>query len=231
MAYIVLLHVVLLGLIWKFDVFQRASSGDPDSPSVQRSQHYSTMVGYHMRADGNGPDDGTVFLGDSHIQGLCVACVADRPINLGIGGDTTVGLMERMGRYRALATAKAAVLQIGFNDLPLRGDGEIVASYSQLLKGFSAELPVVVSALLPIDEALVDIDRISVARIAALNQKIEPLCRARPGCVFVDMHADLVDASGRLKPGFHVGDGIHLSTDGYGLWIQALKAGLSTVVR
>src|ERR1700743_2784823 len=94
---------------------------------------YHQNVAFHRRVDVCVPDRAVLFLGDSFIQGLCVAEAADHGINYGIGGDTTEGLLSRLSVYASLARARAAVIAIGDNDLRRgRTEAEIVANYRKI---------------------------------------------------------------------------------------------------
>ena len=58
------------------------------------------MVKYHSRMDGSIPDNSILFIGDSITQSLCVSAVADNSVNLGIGGDTTLDVINRLPKYK-----------------------------------------------------------------------------------------------------------------------------------
>ena len=85
--------------------------------------------------------------------------------------------------------------------------------------------PVVMSAILPVDER---VHRgYGNADILDANRRLAKLCAAHPGCSFLDLTAGLKDATGGLDPRFHVGDGLHLSREGYDVWTRAWMVALA----
>ena len=56
-----------------------------------------------------------MFLGDSHVQGLAVSSITPNAVNLGIGGNTTVGLIQRLQNLKSLQLARTVVIAIGYN--------------------------------------------------------------------------------------------------------------------
>jgi lysophospholipase L1-like esterase len=186
---------------------------------------------YHLRMDGNVPKGAVLFIGDSITEGLCVAAVADRGVNYGIGGDTTTGVLQRIPKYKSIHRVKAVVLAIGVNDLwkNQRTDEQILESYRMIFREIPAKTTVVFSAILPIDEEL-EKDRYGGnARIKKLNVETEKICRDRKNCVFVDSGGRMTDAAGNLKDEFHIGDGLHLATKGYDVWIEDLSKALDGI--
>ena len=61
------------------------------------------------------------FLGDSITRRLDVATIASNAVNLGISGDSTAGLLNRIDLYELGARASSVVIAIGVNDI--RGGG------------------------------------------------------------------------------------------------------------
>jgi hypothetical protein len=73
------------------------------------------LLAHHMRLDGNVPSDALLFFGSSSVQSLAVGELAERAVNFGIGSETIPQLMERLPRYRSLASARGVVLAIGYD--------------------------------------------------------------------------------------------------------------------
>jgi lysophospholipase L1-like esterase len=193
------------------------------------TDHYREMECFYARIDAVVPPKSTVFVGDSMTQGLCVAAVTDRGVNFGIGCDTTLGVLQRIGRYHGIPQARAVVLAIGVNDLRRRSNSEIIDNYGQILAKIPSSVPVVFSAVLPIDEQSRR-ERWN-ERIHDLNAGAAQLCSSFKNCRFIDSGAKLVNASGNLDARYHIGDGVHLSADGYRVWIKDLKSALSGIER
>jgi len=230
-AYLVLVHAILLLALAKSDFLSRLERRFGFGPAPEITDHFVRMVSFHERMDGNVPAGTVVFIGASHIQGLFTDAVATPSVNYGIGGDTTVGVISRLSRYRCLDRAAAVVLAVGMNDLPRRDNDEIIANYQRILRALPPALPTVVTALFPVDaESVTDpLPGAGNARIAGVNRALEGLCAADPRCAFVDISASLADREGNLSKAHHVGDGVHLNNEGYRIWIEALKTALQNV--
>lgn len=202
------------------------------------SPHYKTMVTYHQRMDDNVPGGAVIFIGDSITQGLAVAAVTPLAVNYGIGKDTTVGVLDRIPVYRSLARAEAIVLAIGVNDLRQRGNAEIVANFDSILEHLPSEVPVIISAILPVDLRVWP-EPDHNQRIQQINHELELLCSTHPTSLFVDSRTRLIDAeqidtgqvdsAQNLAANHHIGDGIHLSAAGYTVWIDELRDGLQRI--
>lgn len=220
-AYLILLHLTLAGVLVKSDFLDRVRHRF-SPPADELTPHYRRMFAYHMRMDGNLPDHSVIFIGDSITQGLAVSAVSAAAVNYGIGSDTTTGVLLRLPRYKSLQRAEWVVIAVGVNDLRRRGDSEIVENYRRILQALPAHIQVLVSAILPVDERLWGGPG-SNRRIGAINQATASLCNEFDKVGFIDIGPDLVAPDGNLRTRFHTGDGIHLNTAGYGVWIAALR--------
>ena len=229
-VYLVLLHGLLALVLWKSDFLTRLRQkvgGETADPT--RTAHYSNMRTYQMRMDGSVPDGSVVFVGDSLVQSLCTDAVISPSVNFGIGGDTTAGVLGRISGYQSLRKARAVVLAVGFNDLKSRTDRELIANYREILRKLPPGLPVVVSAILPVHEELYRKHAsVTNGRIRAINEELAKLCAERPERVFVDTGKLLAGPDGNLSTAMQVGDGVHLNSDGYRIWIEALKTGIAS---
>ncbi len=210
-----------------------ASYGDRSPEALPQegelSEHFQRMTTYHKRMDGNVPDGAVLFIGDSITQGLCVSAVCAYGVNYGIGSDTTAGVIERLPWYASAARAGAVVLAIGVNDLGRRDDKYILENLRTILDMLTSKVPVVVSAVLPLDERVETVGKGRNQRIEALNCNVKLLCAEFENAVYVDAFPLLVDDEGFLAAAYHVGDGVHPNTAGYEKWIGALREGLKKV--
>ena len=160
------------------------------------------------------PPGSTVFLGDSLTAGLGMAAFTPG-VNLALPGDTTKGLAQRMQDYR-LSRAGTIVLMIGTND----PDGE--AAFDSIAQRLP-RVPIIWYAIPPIDPTIEKARTNS--RIAELNRRIETLCASIDGCTFATL--PLAGPDGRLA--YHVGDGLHLSEEGYEIWRRDLRPRLAAL--
>jgi lysophospholipase L1-like esterase len=170
-------------------------------------------------------DPGAVlFVGDSILASLDVGALVDRGVQLSISGDTTRRVISRINHY-PLATARLVVFHVGTNDLLYREPDELYRPFARMLKEVPANVPVVLSAALPVDERVTR--RYGNADVRAVNRVMAQACAARPGCTFVDAGAAVTDAAGGLDPRYHDGDGLHLNGLGNRTWRAALAPALA----
>ncbi len=120
-------------------------------------------------------------------------------------------------------------LAIGVNDLRRRDDNAILENMAQIISAITKHTPLVVSAVLPLDERIETVGAGRNTRIAALNTRLAGLCDGYAECVFVDASPLLIDESGNLSTTYHVGDGVHPNTAGYAIWIEALRNALASL--
>ncbi len=223
--YLTALHVAVAALI--LVAIQKPAPHDArQAPYDASKAHYKRMQTYFLRTDGSVPAGGVLFVGDSITRSLHCPSIAANSFNLGIGSDTTDGVVMRIGQYKSLDEAAAVVFAIGTVDLRLnRAPEAILADYREALAAVGPAVKVVIVGVLPGD------DRIGGAkvndRIVALNGRLRTLAAGRENCVYVDLWDSLVDSTGNLAPDYHVGDGLHLSTAGYAIMIDALREALA----
>ncbi len=224
--YLILLHLVLGVILVRYSLFSFIPSDSSVSESVSLPDtHFKRMVYFHERMDASVPDGSVIFIGDSITQGLCVSAVSSLSVNYGIGADTTAGVLRRVGHYDSMQRARAIVLAVGINDLLQRGAQEIGKDHETILDMLPIDVPVIVSAVLPIDEKIRD-DTLRNSEIIVLNRVLRELSVERPYVYFVDIRSQIVDESGDLSAKYHIGDGLHLNSSGYALWIKALREAL-----
>lgn len=194
------------------------------------TDHYRRMMIYHGYMDGNVPEGAVVFIGDSITQGLCVSAVAPLAINYGIGSDTTFGVLQRLPKYKSLEGCAAVVFAIGVNDLSRRDDEEIVKNWQEIMDQIPADTPAIFSGILPLDPEGQGRKENLNGRIVALNALLEKLC-SENGHAYVNAGPMLSNDEGNLDKAYHTGDGVHLNTAGYEVWISVLRDGLEKVNR
>ncbi|MFA7693777.1 MAG: GDSL family lipase [Candidatus Hydrogenedentes bacterium] len=205
-----------------------SSHGYTQEANPDITEHFNRMLVYHKYMDGNVPEGSVLFIGDSITQGLCVAAVHPSAINYGIGSDTTLGVLERLPVYKSAEQAAAIVFAIGVNDLSRRDNDAIVENYQKIIQAVPAHVPLLFSAILPLDERNKPEEKHYNQRILELNTCLKDLCEKKD-YAFLDMTPILADDTGNLKPSYHTGDGVHLNTEGYALWIQKLRASLEFI--
>lgn len=219
LSYLALIHLFLGVILLKSDFISRLQS---ELGFTMPDEHYRRMLIIHKSMDRIVPEKAVILIGDSLIQRLAGAAVSPLSINFGIGGDTTEGVLQRIPEYQSLKRAKAIVLLVGYNDLHMHINAQIIHNYQAILEGLPSDIPIVVSAVLPVDQKAIQEADVN-QRIKEVNSAIEVICRQYPNISFINLAPKLVDNTGNLADKYHVGDGIHLSSKGYGLWIDAIK--------
>ncbi len=225
-AYAILLHVVVAYLILdpnSTTIIQK-TFGTPDQ---EAQKYYNRMSRFYKRIDANIKPGAVLFIGDSHIQGLCVTCVSSKAVNFGIGRDTTYGVYKRLRDYQSIYTASSIILEVGINDFPLKTTDDIIDQYTEIINAIPSNIHIVLSAIMPIDSEFISSKDRSNTNIQILNKGLQSICASYKNCTFVDIGKKIQDKNGDLSDHYHIGDGIHLSPNGYEIWIKDLKNALS----
>lgn len=223
--YMLLVHLALALFIYKSGALHKLATLVTDNAS-ENTALYDVLVPYHERMDGSVPGGAIVFLGDSIVQALVTSAVADRTVNYGIGADTVGGLRARLPVYESLNEARAIVLSIGVNDLWYREPHEIIPRYDALLSELPSHVPVVANAVFPVMEGF-GVTAGTSAKVLQLNKAFATLTDAYPNIHFIDHHARFTNDSGELNAEYHIGDGLHLNSAGYAVWIDVLQQALA----
>jgi lysophospholipase L1-like esterase len=212
------LRLVLLLVIGSIAVAVVVKRWQAESP-------YQARLAQQLAADPAAPAGAVVLLGDSILVGLDATAVAPGALNYGIGGDTTRGLLDRVGRYRSLGGAHAIFLEIGINDLLHGKGGDVVTNYRRILAALPKQPRLYLIGILPIDPrafAAAYGNHASNAEIERLDATAAELCRGRGNCVPLQPFG-----TGSLPADDHIGDGLHLNDAGYRVLAAALKAALA----
>ena len=110
----------------------------------------------------------------------------------------------------------------GINDVAME-DFTFMDSYGKVIQLLAARFPgarIVVNSLLP-----VRLPWLSDAVVSKVNTMLRRLAE-RMGVTFLDIYRNFIDDEGRPAGQYFLGDGVHLSARGYGVWGEAL-AGLT----
>ncbi len=144
-------------------------------------------------------------------------------VNLGLAGETTAGLLNRLeGAVRAHPEADAVAVMSGTNDL-LAGDDSFLHEYRMVARRLRRAYPratIVLHGLLPLSA-----DWLSPELIARANVGVARLA-AEAGASFLDLSGQFAGRGGEPHPELYDTDGVHLSEAGYRLWATALASAL-----
>jgi lysophospholipase L1-like esterase len=164
-----------------------------------------------------------VMIGDSHVEyldakkhfpGLDV-------VNLGVRGDTTVGVCSLLSGDLSGLTAKQVLLAVGYNDLKFRSPVETARGVAELLGVIRSIWPgarIFLQGTFPVraDRATMN------AKLIELNRKLGETCQGDLRCVFADVAPYLRDQSGGLAHQLSR-DGLHLNDAGNAVWAEILR--------
>ena len=234
-TYLIGIHILLVIVLLKSNFIDSVQSklGIQQAASPPEiTQHFRRMLRYHRRIDGNVPDGAFIFIGDSITQGLCVSAIASPSVNYGIGSDTTVGVLQRLPDYKSIERASAVLFAIGINDMKRRANEEIVENYRAIIDQIPSTIPIIFSAVLPLDkEARDEWQGRNQTRIRELNARIKGLTEESDNLFFIDAGSQLIDENGNLSDKFHDGDGVHLNSRGNAIWIGKIREAIETAQR
>jgi lysophospholipase L1-like esterase len=164
-----------------------------------------------------------VFLGNSITAQCEWAELLNNPKikNRGISGDTSDGVLERLGLITQSEPSKV-FLMIGINDLLFHSPDYILENYKEILNRLQSESPmteVYVYSVLPVNNQVRNI-MISNTDIETLNKGIKDLSKDN-SLKYIDLHSKLLDAQGNLDSKY-TSDGIHINGTAYMVWKEEI---------
>lgn len=184
----------------------------------------SLEVMYQRQAQ-NLPAGAVVFLGDSQIQGLAVTAISPKAVNFGIGHQQLQRLAKQISDYPGLTQTEKIVIGIGINDLLHAPDLEPATAIAQLINGLQCcRSKVLLLGVLPVNEATLQRPGLNL-RIVQFNQQLQSAAQAA-GMNFLELYPLFAAPNDGMRPGYDLGDGLHLSPTGYELLIQQIKTSL-----
>ena len=227
--YIILLHILLVVMLVKSDFILRVK--EKLGITNYGYEHYRYSLFSQKMVDKNMKKGSIVFIGDSMIEGLCTSCIVNNSINYGIGGDGTIGVINRVKEYTFLKDASAIVLEIGINDMPYLDNETIIKNYKKILNSIPKNIPIIINSIFPIDESINMFRYGHNKRIRELNNELKKLSQKSPNYNFLDIFDEFLDKNNNLSKELHIGDGIHLNEIGYDKWIRKLKEIIDDKIR
>lgn len=212
-------------LIFIAGITTTAAGQDYDStvrPDIYPSKVALFRAGAHTKKD-------IVFLGNS------VTFWADWPEllrmrhirNRGIPGDHTFGILERLDEVIEGQPKKVFIL-IGCNDIARNfPDSVILRNYeriTQRIKQGSPRTTIYWQTILPTNSSFNKLkNHYQPERISRMNTQLKALA-GREKVHFIDLYSHFTDAQGQLQARL-TWDGVHLTKEGYDLWVEVLRKG------
>ena len=144
--------------------------------------------------------------------------------NRGIGGDTTLGVLNRLDQVIALRPSQI-FLMIGTNDLCFgRSISDTISNYRIILTRLHTELPdtnIYIESVLPFNDTIFPSRSLRTnSNIKKLNVEIKKIAQLYH-YQYIDLTPGFTDAEGRL-PAQYTSDGLHLDDAGYLIWREQI---------
>ncbi len=179
------------------------------------------------------PVNPTVFYGSSTIrlwEHLADDLDNTRALNLGFGGSTLEACSYFFERLVSPVKPPSLVLYAGDNDL---GDGrkpkEVLSSFRALANQVDRDLGPVQFAFISIKPSPARFNLIG--RIRQTNQLIQEEIAARSNYYFINVFDAMLDGNGKPQSRLFTEDGLHMSREGYQLWVKLLFPYRSRIFR
>lgn len=195
----------------------------PAGYTHERTEHWHARHGQFMDEADNILPGQIVFLGDSITEGFSLHDFFPdlQPLNRGISGDHTDGLLERL--YYSVVRLKPAKLfvLIGINDIGAADPVSTIAdNYHQLMQQLAAQLPetiVFIQSILPTSPDWLNCSKQKIIRLNTIIQQYA----GQFSFNWIDLHHRFKNKEGHLKNELS-DDGLHLNEAGYRLWAKVL---------
>ncbi|MEH1782086.1 SGNH/GDSL hydrolase family protein [Nostoc sp.] len=172
-------------------------------------------------AQGQGPNHLSILVGDSLTMWFPKQKLPAGKLwlNQGISGDTSSGVLKRLGAFSA-TRPDVIYIMTGINDL-LKGtsDEAILRNYRRIIHRLRQEHPhteIIVQSILPTRRA-----KLSNNRIRHINIQLTVIAK-QEGANYLNIYSWFTDMEGNLRPELTT-DGLHLSQEGYDVWRTALQ--------
>jgi len=195
--------------------------------------NYQRRVSVWHETANHFPDNGIVFIGDSHTEYFELhEYFPDFPVlNRGIYGDTTYGVKNRLDESAFMLKPSKVFLLIGANDINKTSDTNeiIVENIKDIVRQIKTVIPyttIYVQSLYPVNRNGKNSNRISIyklnnKRLAAINFLLETFCDSE-SIFYIDMFSQLIDEKGQLREEFSI-EGLHLNEAGYRCVAEILR--------
>ena len=140
-------------------------------------------------------------------------------LNQGISGDTSSGVLKRLGAFSATRPDVIYVMA-GINDLRKgASDDTILRNYRRIVRRLRETHPkaqIIVESILP-----TRLPKLSNSRIRHINDQLAQIAK-QEGANYLNIYSWFTDMEGNLRPELTT-DGLHLSQEGYDVWRSALQ--------
>ena len=174
------------------------------------------------------PGKSVLMIGDSMVAYFPINSLglSDQIYNLGIPGDTTIGVLNRI-EQAILLKPQTVIIHVGLNDLILTDfDAEQIynnlISIAQIFKEQIHDVHVIIVNLTPINKSSFPKQMFVRYRNLHDADSINLFLKEQNKFKVIDLFSDLVDQNHELDI-TRTKDGIHLNDSGYKIYVNALK--------
>jgi len=140
-------------------------------------------------------------------------------LNQGISGDTSSGILKRLGAFSA-TRPNVIYVMAGINDLRKGvSDEAILRNHRRIIRILRQNHPkaqIIVQSILP-----TRLSTISNSRIRNINEQLVLIAKQQ-GANYLNIYGWFTDMQGNLRPELTT-DGLHLSQEGYDVWQSVLQ--------
>lgn len=237
--------VLALGLL--VPAFAEDEKPNPAAQKTNMEKHGRHKL-FLKRNEDNSHKGNVIFLGDSITEGWEGSGKKAwkeyfgefEPVNLGISGDRTGGVLWRIsdGKEIEKLKPKAAVIMIGTNNMGAHSAEEIAGGVKAIveeLKKQKPEIKILVLAIFPRSGKKIDkeakmakADELNT-KVPATNKILEKLADGKQ-VFYKDIGKEFLDKDGNL-PKDIMPDYLHLSAKGYEIWGKAIKDDVAKLVK
>ncbi len=204
-------------------VFSRLSSPNPGVTTAGKVYRTKRSIFYSMQRPAN--KHKIIFLGDSITQNNNWDEMFGSPaiLNRGISGDTTRGILHRIGNIVYLQPRKLFVMA-GINDFTRgRTVRQVMNDYRRIIEAVRRGSPatdIYVQSTLPINNEL-NGSQTDPSKIILLNKHLKAYCRSRR-LTFINLYPLFADSTQHLKVEYTF-DGTHPNGKAYLLWESKIR--------
>ena len=142
-------------------------------------------------------------------------------INLGYSGDFLINMCYRVPQIKAVKPKKLFLMG-GINDLYCCKSEEVINRYDRLLKIIRDTIPevdVYIESVLPVNQQIMN-PIIDQDEIIETNNGIKKLAD-KYNFIYIDLYA--LYQEDNMLPNRYTNDGIHLTSDAYRIWAEAIN--------
>lgn len=168
---------------------------------------------------------GILFVGSSSIRGWR-SVAEDYPgrhvINRGFGGSEIGDVLHFFDRVILRYQPRQVVLYAGDNDIASGKSAETVfGNFQKLVGKFEEELPDTELIFLSIKPSTARWEM--YPQMSKVNSMVEELAQRKENVTYVDVSSAMLNQEGVPNESYLLGDGLHMTQEGYELWARILE--------